>query len=174
MTNIYELIKKNLITLNIVLICMILSGCKTVKIESNKAEWYNNKLTKVYILFNSAEVFQAFSNDLGDDLVFFFNTQGVETKYRVKLPLSLETDEEIKNEIKDFGPAQLIVFTQSLTRNHAGGMFEISITETENGKIVWKGIIDIYGNVRHPGIKRILEEKSLSALINQLKIDELL
>lgn len=165
--------KKNLLILGL-LTLIILSGCVTANITANKAEWYNKKLTRVYVLLNSAKEAEKFSNELAKGIMTEFRNNNVEGKYQIRNPLSLETEKDLENRINEYKPNQLMIFKQTSLHSTNGlidgGVFEISIIEGETKKIVWKGVLDVYGQF---GMETSIKQ-SLMKLSEKLKQDGLM
>jgi len=53
MTHIIKLLMNKNSFISVTIILVLFYGCVTANITSNKAEWYNEKLNRVYIFLNT-------------------------------------------------------------------------------------------------------------------------
>ncbi|MBL4642834.1 MAG: hypothetical protein JKY44_04495 [Flavobacteriaceae bacterium] len=158
-----------------VLIITVIHSCTTVKIASNKADKYTKKLNKVFVLSQSEAKAQRITNTFSKKLMNEFKKHGVEGRFDSKNALSLKTDSEYFNKVKIFNPKQLMIIKQTAINYRTPTIinaisFEIQILEYASNNVIWKGELDVYGQV---GIESSIE-KSLRKLIKQLVKDKLL
>lgn len=158
-----------------VLLIAILNSCSTVKIASNKADEYTKKLNKVFVLTQSEAKALRITNSLSKKLMDAFKKHGIEGRFDSKNSLSLKTDSEYFNQVKIFNPNQLMIIKQTAINYRSPTIinaisFDVQILEYASNKVIWKGELDVFGQV---GVESSIE-KSLKKLIKQLTKDNLL
>jgi len=157
------------------LLITLITSCTTVKITSNKEVKYTKKLNKVFVLTQSDAKALKITNALSKKLMKEFRTHEIEGKFISKNSLSLKKDSEYITMVKSFNPAQLMIVKQTAIHFRAPTIinaisFDIQILDYASNKVIWKGELDVYGQV---GIASSLE-KSFRKLIKQLTKDNLL
>jgi hypothetical protein len=165
--------QKNLIICTLLL--SIVYSCTTVKVASNKANNYNKKLTKVFVLTQSESKAVKVTDHISRKLMTAFKDKNIEGRFESKNSLSLTTDAAYQNKINAFNPNQLMVIKQTAISYRSPTIidaisFEINILDYTSKVIIWKGELEIYGQV---GVKSSIE-KSFRKLIKQLKKDALI
>jgi hypothetical protein len=153
----------------------VLYSCTTVKVVSNKAGNYHQKLSKVFVLIKSEVKAAKFSNTFATKLMSAFKEHHIQGEFTQRHSLSLETDAEYLEKVKKFAPKQLMTIKQTAINLRAPSIintivFEIQILDSKTNKIIWKGELDIYGQV---GLEDTID-KSLKRLIKKLTKDELI
>ena len=156
------------------LLLVFLTSCATANLTSNKASWYTKKLSKTYVIANTAKQAETFTRALCKELLFLFEDNSVESDFEIRNPLSLDSEQDVEDRINEFNPDQLILIKQTSLHSTNGlvdgGQFEISIIEKESKKVVWKGLLDVYGQF---GMEMSIKQ-SLKKLTEKLKQDGLL
>lgn len=150
-------------------------SCTTVKIASNKADNYHKKLSKVFVLIETDEKASKFSNAFATKLMTALKKQNIDGRFVQKTTLSLETDKEYLQKIEKFAPKQLVTIKQTAISYKTPSIlnsiiFEINIIDYKTNKIIWKGELDVYGQV---GLNDTIN-KSLKEFLKKLKKDKLL
>ncbi len=132
------------------LILLLFYGCATTSITANKADWYNQRLSRVFIYLNTPKEAEKYSEKLAAGILSEFRQNRTEGESSIRNPLSLEPEAEILEKINEYKPHQLmfIQLTALETTNGilTGGNFEVTIIDNETEKIIWKAIIDAHGN----------------------------
>jgi hypothetical protein len=167
-------VKQNPIIIYIILLSTLLS-CTTVKIASNKASNHHKKLSKVFVIIQTETKASKFSKSFATKLMTAFKEYHIQGEFALKHTLSLETNVEYDQKIEKFKPKQLITIKQTAINFRAPSIidaivFEINIIDTKNNQIIWKGELDVYGQV---GLDDTIN-KTLKKLTNRIKADKLL
>ena len=141
---------KNLLScIYLSLIIILLQACVTVKVASNKDESYTKQPKKIFVLMNAAKQSKEFTRVFLMELQSKLKEKGVETETYERDPLSLETEKDITSKINNYAPDALMVIAQKevhSTNNMVdGGSFEISLTDGESKKVVWKSELGVVG-----------------------------
>jgi len=157
------------------LVIAITYSCTSIKVISNKADNYNQKLSNVFVLIQSEAKATKFTNKLSNKLMTAFKNSKIDGRYASKNSLSLETDQEFLNKIKSYNPNQLMIIKQTGISYRTPTIiesirFKISILEYTSNTVIWKGELEVYGQV---GLESSIN-KSLNKLIQQLKKDSLI
>ncbi|MDN5204619.1 hypothetical protein QQ008_24720 [Fulvivirgaceae bacterium BMA10] len=161
---------------------IILSGCISANITSNKAPDFNEKIGRLYIVVrgsdNAKHFFDSFNNYLDQSL----KSKGVETSYHYFGPLSLESEEDVDNKIKEFGPKLLMTIQQtesrntihrhetSLTTTNTGASFDIRLIRPDSKSTMWRANLSSFASYGLSGSAK----SSVDKLIEKLTTDGLL
>jgi len=135
-------------------------SCTTIKVARNKADNYHQKLSKVFVLIQSEVKAAKFSNTFAIKLMSAFKEHHIQGEFKEKHNLSLETDAEYLEKVKKFAPKQLMTIKQTAINLRAPSIintivFEIQISDTKSNTIIWKGALDIYGQI---GLKDTIDK----------------
>ena len=165
--------QKHLIILTVLL--SISFSCTTVKIASNISRENTSKLNNVFVMIQSEIKASKFSNSFGTSLMSAFKKYDIKGKFETKNTLSFKTDENYLNLIKEFDPNQLIIIKQKAISYRAPNIIdaitlEINILDYSSKKSIWKGELDIYGQV---GLKDAIR-KSVKKILERLENDNLI
>ncbi|MDO3695912.1 hypothetical protein QVZ41_13760 [Wenyingzhuangia sp. chi5] len=163
---------------------IVLSSCVSAKITSRKAEDFNEKINKIYILSRGAEDAKYFYKGFFIELEKYFNEENVKFESYRYDKLSLETDKEIDEKINKFSPDVVMLINQTESEKHINavgigfthstitkGTFDIKIFLPNSEKIVWRG--NLTADAAYDNLAQAAE-KSVQKLIEKLKLDGLL
>lgn len=166
--------KQNSLIIYTILLSVLLS-CTTVKIVSNKADNYHQRLSKVFVIIQSETKASKFTKPFATKLMTAFKEHHIQGEFALKHTISLETNAEYNQKIEKFEPKQLITIKQTAINFRApliidAIVFEINIVDTKTDQIIWRGELDVYGQV---GLDDTIS-KTLKKIIHKIKTDKLL
>ena len=150
-------------------------NCTTVRVASNKATNYNHKLSKVFVITQSEAKASKVTATLSEKLMEAFKENEIHGRFELKSSLSIKTDTEYINKVKEYNPNQLMIIKQTAVNYRTPTIinainFEINILDYTSNTIVWKGELEIYGQV---GVDTSIE-RSINKLILKLRKDKLI
>ncbi|WP_157637967.1 hypothetical protein [Flexithrix dorotheae] len=165
---------------SILVFCILLFGCVTTNITSNKSPGFNEKIRRLYVMERGSEsaklFFSSFNNYLGQSL----KNRGVKTKFHHFEPLSLESEDDILQKVNEFGPNLLMVIQQTEGRatvnqygwgtTNTGATFDIKLFKPDSKTPVWRANLKVDASF---GLSESAKGSS-DKLIEKLVFDKLL
>lgn len=169
---------KSILTLAILI--TLFSSCVTTKIDSNKSPDFNQKISKIYITARGSDSSKEFMKSLTNYLKVELNKHGVECTVHYFDPLSLETEKDLGEKIKNYNPDVVMSIGQTERRSTAG--YYGSVTETgatldirmfipNRENPVWRGSLKAdgsfgVGTTAQSSAVKIVEKLKLDGVIN--------
>ncbi|MFA0961664.1 hypothetical protein AB9P05_07645 [Roseivirga sp. BDSF3-8] len=159
---------------------LLLSGCVSTNITSNKAPGYTGKIERLYIMVRGSDSAKPFFNSFNNSLSESLKSRGIETSYYYFDPLSLENEDDVMNKINEFGPNLVMMIQQTESRStmnqygwgstNTGGTFDIKLLEPDSKSPVWRANLKADAQFGLTESARRSSEK----LIEKLILDKLL
>jgi predicted nucleic acid-binding Zn-ribbon protein len=133
----------------------LLSSCAITKIQSNKAEDFNEKVHKVFITVRGSDGSKPYMKKLINSLRDELQTANIESSEYFFDPLSLETSKEIEKQIADYGPDVVMTINQTEMRATAnpygwgsaqtGATLDIKLFKRNSEKPIWRASLKADG-----------------------------
>jgi len=84
---------------------------------------FTQKIERLYIMVRGAEEAKTFFRSFNSELILSLRERGIEAQYYYFEPLSLDSDEDILNNINKFKANIVMMINQTETRNAQGKFF---------------------------------------------------
>lgn len=159
------------------LIISVASSCTTTKISSNKSPDFNQKVSRVFLTVRGSEGSKKFMQPLATSLQSELKNHGVESSHHYFDPLSLETEKDLIQKIREYNPDVVMSIVQTERRStsgqygnaETGATLDIRLLIPNQDKPVWRASLIVDGNFEVAAGSAA--QQSASKLIEKLKMD---
>jgi hypothetical protein len=150
-----------------------IQSCSTVKIASNKDEKYTKQPKKIYVVIISDTKMSTFCDEIINGLQKKFTAKGIKSGSSKRNTLSLETEDDLNKEMESFKPEAILTIRQTVSGIEMG-RFELTLTDAESKKNVWKSELDVSADSYTSVNNSDVVEKTLKTIMDRLMQDKII
>ncbi len=167
--------------IKISLLAIILSACTSSQVTFNNNKAYHTKIKTAFVQIKDVKL-GSYLKGVGDSLVADLIRNKVTVKLLETDILSLDSENDIQKEIKDFD-SQVVILLERVDSKmtlaktetiYDGGTYLMSIILPDTNKIIWKASFSTKYEQGGLGKVQASVKKTLKQIEDELKKDELL